>query len=369
MAARQRPRDPGKGKALESIVACPAGTTAPKWRLPGQLVYFYLVAPIVATPLLFPRFFSFTPRRMLLAIGANYFPFLAISAGLYTLYRFVMPSLTARLRNFVLRIALHAVMSGLTTMAIGLAVHPVYRVLLGNTPPLDAFLTRCVIVAWTSLLPVSLVYELRARTEAAEAAEKAALRAQLEALQSRTHPHFLFNALNTIASLVRDDPSLAERTIERLADILRYTLQRVEDVSLERELEIVTDYLEIQRARFGEKLRYTIDVEEGLRSLRLPPFLLQPLIENAVLHGVTGRPLGGEVRLCARRRNEQAEFRIDDDGPGPQGSAHQGVGTGLADQRTRLDLLYGKAYSLSTGANELGGFTVQLVVPARGAAS
>jgi two-component system sensor histidine kinase AlgZ len=333
-------------------------------------VYLYLVAPIIASPVLFPRFFSFTPRRMLLEIGANYFPFLAIPAGLHALYRFVMPSLTAPVRNFVLRIAVHAVVSGLTTIVIALAVHPMYRVILGASPPLVAFLPRCVIIAWTFLLPISLVHELRVRTEAAEAAEKTALRAQLEAIQSRTNPHFLFNALNTIASLVRDDPSLAERTIERLADLLRYTLQhaRVEEVSLERELEIVVDYLEIQRARFGEKLRYTIDVEEGLRSLRLPPFLLQPLVENAVLHGITGRPQGGMVQLSARRRNEQAEFRIEDDGPGPEASAHQGVGTGLADLRTRLELLYGEAYSLRTGASELGGFMVELLVPTRGAA-
>jgi two-component system sensor histidine kinase AlgZ len=333
-------------------------------------VYLYLVAPIVASPVLFPRFFSFTPRRMLLQIGVNYFPFLAIPAGLHALYRFVMPALTAPVRRFGVRIAIHATMSALVTTAIALAVHPLYGVILGSSPPLLVFLPRCVVVAWTFLLPISLVHELRLRTEAAEAAEKTALRAQLEAIQSRTNPHFLFNALNTIASLVRDDPTLAERTIERLADILRYTLQnaRVGNVSLEREVEIVTDYLEIQRARFGEKLRYSIEVEEGLGNLRLPPFLLQPLVENAVVHGVTGRPLGGLVRLSARRRDEQAEFRIDDDGPGPQGSAHQGLGTGLSDLRSRLELLYGNAYSLTTGANELGGFTVQLVVPTRGVA-
>ena len=336
-----------------------------RFRLPGQLVYLYLAAPIIATPVLSPRFLTFTPRRFLLETAANYVPFLGIPAGLHALYRFVMPALAPRVRRFWTKLLVHASASALVTVAIAIAVYPLCQLLTGSRGPLLGFALKCVVVSWTFLLPISLVQELRSRTEAAEAAERTALRAQIEAIQSRTNPHFLFNALNTIASLIRDDAAMAERTLERLADILRYSLQNApaETVSLGRELEMVRDYLEIQRARFGDKLRYTIDVEDGLQTLALPPFVLQPLVENAIVHGVAGRISGGEVRLSARRRAGQAEFRVDDDGPGPEGSAHHGNGTGLRDLQRRLQLLYGDAYSLVTRANEVGGFSVQLVVP------
>src|SRR5262249_51673126 len=130
--------------------------------------------------------------------------------------------------------------------------------------------------------------------------------------------------MNTIASLVRENPALAERTVERLADVLRYALtsSRQERVSLGDELAMLRDYLDIQRARFGDRLRYAFDVEPGLERLRVPPLLVQPLVENAVLHGVAARAEGGVIRLRVRRAAGRIEVRVEDDGPGPGLSPH-----------------------------------------------
>jgi two-component system sensor histidine kinase AlgZ len=341
---------------------------------PRQLIYLYFIAPIIASPLLHSRFFHLPARRMLLEVLANYLPFLAIPAGLHAFYHFAPRILAPRTLRFGTYMLLHASMSALVTTLIVMAIHPLYRLLSDCGAQLTSFLTTSIVIAWTFLLPTLVVQELRVRAEAAEAAErrlleqqKTALRAQIEAIQSRTNPHFLFNVLNTIASLVRDDPALAEATIERLADVLRYALQsaRVERVSLASEIEILKSYFEIEQARFGDRLRYTIDIEAGVERLQLPPFLLQPLVENAVLHGIAGRPRGGLIRFSARRHDGLAELRVDDDGPGPSGSLHRGSGTSLNDLRCRLELLYGDSCSFATRANELGGFTVQLLVPAR----
>jgi two-component system, LytTR family, sensor histidine kinase AlgZ len=123
----------------------------------------------------------------------------------------------------------------------------------------------------------------------------------------------------------------------------------------------------VQRARFGDRLRYAIEVEPGLEAAKLPPFLLQTLVENAVLHGIAERPEGGAVRLVARRRGERVELRVDDDGPGPGASPHRGTGTSLDDLKRRLTLLYGDAAHFVTRGNELGGFTVEIAIPESGA--
>jgi LytS/YehU family sensor histidine kinase len=134
-------------------------------------------------------------------------------------------------------------------------------------------------------------------------------------------------------------------------------------VTLRDELAAVEDYLEIQRARFGDRLRYAIDVEPGTEDVALPPLVLQPLIENAVLHGVAGQAGAGQVRLAVRRRGAQIAMTVDDDGPGWGGSAHAGSGTALRDLEHRLALAYRGAASLTVGPGALGGAAAELVIP------
>jgi two-component system sensor histidine kinase AlgZ len=199
----------------------------------------------------------------------------------------------------------------------------------------------------------------------AQQLERQALQAELAALQSRTNPHFLFNALNTIAALIAEDPPRAERAVERLAALLRYALDGAKRswVPLAEEVAAVEGYLELERLRHGERLRASVDVAPELAAALVPPMLLQPLVENAVLHALAARRGPTTIELVAHRRGDTLEIVVDDDGPGPDGSTHRGSGTALADLRTRIRVLYGERGSVETGARPHGGYRVRLVLP------
>jgi len=339
-------------------------------RLPRELLALYLVAPLVTTPVLSGDFFRLAAADMVRELAANCVAFLTIPPALHLVYRRVMPRLLARCLSFGQRLAVHIAMTGAVTACVALAIHPIVDRLFDHGPSALTWTLRAVAVALVMLLPALVFEELRGRAAAAERRlleqRQAALRAQLEALQSRTHPHFLFNAINAVVSLIQEDPVLAERTLERLADVLRYSLQsaRRELVPLGDELAMAEDYLEIQRARFGDRLRFAIDVEPGLERVELPPLVLQPLIENAVLHGIAAHTRAGQLRLTVRGRGGQVAVCVDDDGPGVGGSAHAGSGTGLRDLAHRLELVYGGAASLAIRPGELGGVAAEVVVPA-----
>lgn len=217
-------------------------------------------------------------------------------------------------------------------------------------------------------------------------------RAKLAALRSRLRPHFLFNTLNSIAVLVREAPEEAEATIRRLADLLRQTLEHedVEGVPLERELAFVRRYLEIQETRYEDRLRVEIEVEPKSLEARVPFLVLQPLVENAIRHGIDRRRRGGTIRIRARRRRDRLELRVEDgpavvaeearaegtarEAPGavpdPTGRAGAGAsgdggGTGLRDLRARLEHLYGDALRFEAGPRPEGGFAVRIELPLR----
>jgi two-component system sensor histidine kinase AlgZ len=199
----------------------------------------------------------------------------------------------------------------------------------------------------------------------AQRLEQQALKAELTALQSRTNPHFLFNALNTIAALIAEDPPRAERAVERLAELLRYALEGTKRpwVALREEIAAVESYLELERMRYGERLCASVDAEASALDVEVPPMCLQPLVENAVLHGVASQRGPTKVELVARRAGGQLDIVIDDDGPGPAGSRHRGTGSAHVDLRARLALLYGERARLELGTSASGGYRVRLSLP------
>jgi len=202
--------------------------------------------------------------------------------------------------------------------------------------------------------------------ERARAAREAALEARLRALTARTNPHFLFNSLNAGMSLIAIDPERAESHFARLSALFRYALDGSSrrHVRLEEELEHVRAYLEIESARFGERLAFTLDVDDDLAGALVPPMLVQPLVENAVVHGVTARREGGTVRITARRAEGRFVVRVEDDGVGEGRSQHRGSGTALADIRERLEIVYGASATLTTGsASSTRGFVAELRLP------
>lgn len=226
------------------------------------------------------------------------------------------------------------------------------------------------VIAVVATLGSITVDRLRERVRTVELREhearQALLRAQLDSLQSRVNPHFLFNALNTVASLVEDDPDAAVDAIERLSALLRYSLEgaRRGRVALGRELEAVRSYLALERLRFDDRLRAEVRVEPGLESVVVPPFVLQPLVENAVKHGIAPRRAGGQVVVSVEADHEHLRLRVEDDGPGS--SAVSGTQIGHDDLRRRLALLYGDRARFEAGPRPEGGYRVQLVLPRGG---
>lgn len=190
-------------------------------------------------------------------------------------------------------------------------------------------------------------------------------RAQLDALRSQLHPHFLFNTLNSIAALMRTDVAGADRMVTQLSDLLRATLepagQGVQEIPLGDELELLDRYLDIMRVRFRDRLTVDVDVGAEERTGLVPAFLLQPLVENALEHGIGAKPGPGRVSLRAARDNGRLRITITDDGPGLRGPAEATLGVGLANTRERLAQLYGDAQEL-TLAPTPGGVGAQVTV-------
>jgi len=206
--------------------------------------------------------------------------------------------------------------------------------------------------------------ELRTRQVEQERAYKLLAEARLSSLESRIHPHFLFNTLNSIAALIPSDPRRAEDTVAKLASLLRFSLTANQNglVPLAQELRIVRDYLEIEATRFGGRLRYTIDVPDSLADNQVPPLALQTLIENAVKHVVSQRPEGASIHIRAARDGANLRLEAADDGPGFSLDAIT-QDHGLGNLIGRLELLFGERGMLDVARRD-GLTVVSLVFPA-----
>lgn len=224
-------------------------------------------------------------------------------------------------------------------------------------------------IAWAALyLALSYAAQAKALERRAAALRAAAQDAQLRALRYQVNPHFLFNTLNSLSSLVlTDKPKKAEQMIANLSVFFRTSLQGdpTKDVSLGEEIELQRLYLDIERVRFPERLRFRIDLPAELEELRVPGLILQPVVENAVKHGVsrTMRPVTIDIR--ARLAGDRLWLRVEDDGEGagarPAGAPR--VGVGLRNVRDRLEARFGNAASCAWGARPDGGFAVSLSMP------
>lgn len=188
--------------------------------------------------------------------------------------------------------------------------------------------------------------------------------AELKALKAQVNPHFLFNSLNSISALTSVDPAKARAMCILLAEFLRMTLGLGEKASvpLSEELGMLRRYLAIERVRFGSRLRMEEDIQEESKSALVPPLLLQPLVENAVSHGIANLPAGGVVRLAARGHDGRLSIAIENSYD-PESTPARSGGHGLKNVRERLAVRYGKEASLHAGA-ENGRFRVELSLPA-----
>jgi sensor histidine kinase YesM len=197
--------------------------------------------------------------------------------------------------------------------------------------------------------------QLRAQELEKERALKLASETQLASLESRLQPHFLFNTLNSISALIREDPDRAERMVRRLAALLRFSLdaaaQRLVPLSLE--MKIVADYLEIERERLGERLNYSLDLPAELEPLEVPPLSVQTLVENSVKYAIAPSRAGGTIRVKARAKQDKLVLEIRDSGPGFELETIPS-GRGLDNLQDRLASLFGDSASLAVHAEDSG---------------
>ena len=194
------------------------------------------------------------------------------------------------------------------------------------------------------------------------------LKARMDALTSQINPHFLFNTLNTVSSLIRFDPDMARGVVLKLSNILRRLLRKHETfVPLREELDFIDDYLDIEVIRFGrDKLQIFKEIDDETLDAFVPSMLLQPIVENAIKHGLAPRLAGGQIHLRTHRRDGRLSIEIDDNGMGisPERLLEvYGGGIGISNVHERLRLLYGDQFEMDIRSQEGEGTQIRIEIP------
>jgi two-component system, LytTR family, sensor kinase len=227
-----------------------------------------------------------------------------------------------------------------------------------------------LLLTWSALyFGINAMLDLESERARSVRALKLADSARLRALQSQLNPHFLFNALNGIATLIREgNRARAADTVDTLSDFLRLTLQKLDspEIPVREELAFVEQYLRIQRLRFGSSFRASVDADPETYDALVPTLILQPLVENAVRHGVLARARGGTLSVSICRRDDVLVMTVEDDGPGLGDLSGHAYGVGFKNSAERLAALYGDDAHMSVGARPCGrGFVVVVFLPFR----
>jgi two-component system, LytTR family, sensor kinase len=230
---------------------------------------------------------------------------------------------------------------------------------------LNAFLAYLDVL----LAGLAIYYARDARSKQLRASKLEArlAEAQLDVLRMQLHPHFLFNTLNTVSALMHRDVQAADRMLALLGDLLRDSFEKIgaQEVSLQQELGFLEKYLEIEKTRFRDRLTVETEVDPETLDAEVPNLMLQPLVENAIRHGIARRREAGHIRLAAWRDGDRLELRVRDNGPGlsSEGELLGRSGVGLANTEARLRQLYGDGHRFELLAPETGGLEVVLSIP------
>lgn len=246
------------------------------------------------------------------------------------------------------------------------------RSLTGYIPSVIGFFEYGVLMYWAIVFFYHAAeYYRRYQQEEKQSSELRSqlAEAQLHSLKTQLQPHFLFNTLNAISVLVKKEPALAQKMIIRLSDLLRVSLERgnENEVPLSDEMKMLETYLEIEKVRFGERLSVTTQIEPETVSIRVPTFILQPLAENAIRHGIAQRSGKGWISVSSSLRDGLLSVSISDGGERPKKKKDvtSGLGVGLENSRQRLLQLYGNRSSLTLSENDRNGFTCIITIPVR----
>jgi hypothetical protein len=263
----------------------------------------------------------------------------------------------------------HSLLSGTIRWAFGISISADLGVVLLNSLSFG-FASNCLRYSAIFVCYQAVIYHdaVRERDLRATRLETDLAQAKLSNVEACLRPHFLFNTLNAIAALVREDPRLAERMIGELSDLLRASLSgdASKEVRLDEELAFTRKYLDLEGVRFQDRLRFSIDASSEARQALIPYLLLQPLVENAVRHGIAPVEAGGFISVAAARQNGLLRITIRDDGIGLTAiSRHAGSGIGLESVRARLAHLYGAKHRFELTPGTPRGTIVDLELPYR----
>ncbi len=265
----------------------------------------------------------------------------------------------------------HAAAGGtLVLLSLTLTHAAAHGLFPADTPPIQAWLVetfRESVAYYVAILAVgtALAADRPAPRIVPAGGEADLLRAQLHALRAQVQPHFLFNTLHAIAHLVRNDPRGAEQMVMNLGDLLRGTLKAGDTqlVPLREEMAMLRAYLEIQKVRYRGRMLVRIAVADDLGAETVPVLILQPLVENAVRHGVEPRAEPTTIDVSAHLQGAMLILTVRDDGAGPGGGGRRGAGTALRDVAARLQALYGLDATLKTSGRSGGGYESSLHIP------
>ncbi|HEX4696408.1 MAG TPA: histidine kinase [Candidatus Udaeobacter sp.] len=314
-----------------------------------NLVQFYLWAILAPLLFRFSRRFPIEFRPLSVRNLLLYFPALISFAGIHqVIHLAVLWSISPRWRQQFP------------------ALIDCYRAYFGFGFYIDLIIALLIVIAVHALL----YYQNFRASELAQSSLKTQLaQAQLRALKMQIHPHFLFNTLHSISSLVLEDPPKANSMIARLGDFLRLTLENSDQqlVSLKEETEFLRCYLEIEKVRFGDRLTVAFQLEPQTLSAQVPHLILQPVVENAIQHAIAPRTAQGHISIEAKRVDSLLHLEISDNGPGidRNGDLFATKGLGLSNVRTRLNEIYGSEFRFELVNSGSGGLTVVMEMPFR----
>src|SRR5215469_7493125 len=312
-----------------------------------NLVQFYLWAILSPFVFRFSRRFPIELRPLNIRNLLLYFPALISFAGIHqALHLAVLWSITPRWRQKYP------------------ALMDCYRAYFAFGFYIDLIIALLIVIAVHALL----YYQNFRASELAQSSLKTQLaEAQLTALKMQLHPHFLFNTLHSISSLVLEDPQKANSMIARLGDFLRLTIDNSEQqlVTLKEETEFLRCYLDIEQVRFGDRLAVAFDLEPQTLSAQVPHLILQPVVENAIQHAIAPRAAQGQINIEAKRLDSLLRIAVSDNGPGLTSNAIPSAKkcVGLTNVRTRLQQIYGPDFRFELMNGRNGGLTVVMEIP------
>ncbi len=260
----------------------------------------------------------------------------------------------------------------LASVLLLMGVRRAFGIPLGRGLPLELIgsINTSLMAYWTIVLVAHAVgYYQEGRARLLRTAELTAQlsEARLEALRAQLHPHFLFNTMHAISAFLREDPEKAETMLAELAELVRIAMDDADEhtVPLEREMEFIRRYLSIQKARLGDRLQMEVDVDPDVMRARVPNLVLQPLVENAVEHGIADRLGEGKLWIRGFMENGNLCLEVEDDGPGLSDEKLDPASwrVGLRNTRDRLAQLYGPEQHLELANSDAGGLRVRVVIP------